>query len=381
MSVDRMPWFKWWDGTCGDMKFRMVAEDCKLPVSAIIAAWAYLLEYASRAADRGSVAGIDYEVMAYTLQLPDPETVCNAMKRRKMLHDDGTITKWDERQSKRERTEAPGSSTERVRKMRALKKQQENNDLPGGDGGNDNGNDETHVTPGNATKRPKKKNREEEEKKTLTPSSADADGVAPFEQFWEVYPWNAGKQDAHRAWIKVEKNWRKLNSHAPDADMLQTLLAAVAAQKEGDQWKRDGGQYVPRAATWLNGGRWLDEVRPYVAPPVKLPAGWWETHDSLRAAGAMLTPPLEPRTGEAKADFTQRIRAAIGQVDATPGSVPQVAPAAPAAPEYVPPAPPPEVQLTDEQRQARRDEFREQMAKLKQKSGDAIAGVQAANAA
>jgi hypothetical protein len=198
-----------------------------------------------------------------------------------------------------------------------------------------------------------------------------------FELFWDAYPWKAGKQDAQKAWAKVEKNWAKLNKGTPDAIMLDTLLAAVAAQKEGDQWKRDGGQYIPRAATWLNGGRWLDEVRPYVAPPLKLPAGWWETPEGMKAAGAMLTPPLAPNKGEYPKEFAARIRAALGQIDA-PDTTNVSAP--PVAAPYVPPAPPPEIILTEEQREARRAEFKEQMAKLKQKGDLATAGIAAANA-
>lgn len=43
MSNERMPWFKWWDGTAADMKFRMIAEDCKLPVASVIGVWASTL--------------------------------------------------------------------------------------------------------------------------------------------------------------------------------------------------------------------------------------------------------------------------------------------------------------------------------------------------
>lgn len=384
MSNDRMPWFKWWDGTAADLKFRMVAEDCKLPVACIVGAWAYLLEHASRSTDRGSIADVDLELMAYTLQLPDLETVCNAMKRRKLLHDDGTITKWEDRQAKRERNEVSGSSTERVQRMRAKQKAEreasQNKDLPPDpaavdDTGQDC-NDVTHVTPRNAMKRPKKKNREEEEKerKPKPSSSSGDDGVTPFEQFWDAYPWKAGKQDAEKAWAKIK----------PAPALVLAMLAAIAAQLEGADWKRENGQYIPRAATWLNGGRWKDQVRPYVAPPVKLPAGWWETPAGMKAAGLMLTPPLEPRSGEYPKDFAQRIRAALGQVDAPGTSAAQVAPpvgppGASAEP-YVPPALKEGEQLTDEERQARRDELREAMKSMNEKAGNARAGVASANA-
>ena len=78
------------------------------------------------------------------------------------------------------------------------------------------------------------------------PASSVGDG---FGDFWAVYP---RKKDRDRA----EKAWRKL---APDADLRAVILAAVERQKRSEQWRRDGGQYIPHAATWINGKRWTDE--------------------------------------------------------------------------------------------------------------------------
>jgi hypothetical protein len=395
MAGDRMPWFKWWDGTAADMKFRMVAEDCKLPVACIVGAWAYLLEHASRSVNRGSIADVDMEVMAYTLQLPDPETVCNAMKRRKLMDETGTITKWEDRQGKRERNEAPGSSTERVQRMRAKRKAeaqaQQNKDLPPAAPPTGpavpGGNDETHVTPGNAKEHPKKKNREEEDKKpkTLTPSSADAAGdgeeddqgepkpekVKPFDQFWAAYPRRVAKAEAQKAWTKIK----------PDAALLAIILNAIEKQKEGHNWRND---YIPNPATWLRAGRWLDEVRPYVKPGPKLPPGWWETAEGIKAAGLMLDPPLTPRNGEMQKAFALRIRVALGEIDMPTDQARDYTTTPP--PEkierpYIPPAPPEGVVLTDDQRQARRDELREAMKAMNEKAALARAGVAAANGA
>ena len=38
------------------------------------------------------------------------------------------------------------------------------------------------------------------------------------------------------------------------------MIEAVAKQSKCDQWIRDGGQYIPHPATWINGHRWEDEV-------------------------------------------------------------------------------------------------------------------------
>lgn len=70
-----------------------------------------------------------------------------------------------------------------------------------------------------------------------------------FEALWAEYPRKVGKGDAAKAFAKLK----------PDADLQSTMLAAVKRQRESEQWKRDGGQFVPHMATWINGRRWLDE--------------------------------------------------------------------------------------------------------------------------
>lgn len=216
------------------------------------------------------------------------------------------------------------------------------------------------------------------EQKPKPTSSAGADGdegeeaeqknLKPFDRFWAVYPRRVAKAEAQKAWAKL-----KLDSKVDE------IVQAVEAQLEGHDFKRDNGEFIPHPATWLRAGRWLDEVRPWVPPPPKLPPGWWETPDGMKAAGAMLTPPLTPNKGEFPRDFAQRIRAALGQVDAAPGA-PAAAPAAGPAPipveAYMPPAPPPGVELTEEQRQARREETRAALGKLKQKGNLQAVGVQ-----
>jgi DNA-binding transcriptional regulator YhcF (GntR family) len=68
-----------------------------------------------------------------------------------------------------------------------------------------------------------------------------------FDTFWSAYPVKKGKGAA-------EKSWQKLK---PD---LQTVLTAIEAQKQSDQWTKDNGKFIPYPATWLNQKRWEDEV-------------------------------------------------------------------------------------------------------------------------
>ena len=78
--------------------------------------------------------------------------------------------------------------------------------------------------------------------KTARPYSAG------FENFWAAYPNKVGKDAAWRA-------WQKRKADLPEGE---TLLAILARQRASQQWQKEGGQYVPHPATWLNQGRWQD---------------------------------------------------------------------------------------------------------------------------
>ena len=69
---------------------------------------------------------------------------------------------------------------------------------------------------------------------------------ADFLEFWRLYPRKVGKANAWRAWKR----------RSPSIDRVRT---ALAWQTKSAEWTKDGGQYVPNPATWLNQGRWDDE--------------------------------------------------------------------------------------------------------------------------
>jgi len=69
-----------------------------------------------------------------------------------------------------------------------------------------------------------------------------------FATFWECYPKKVGKKDAMRAWTK-----------AKDRPAIAQITAAIAIQRQSDQWKKEAGQFIPNPATWINQGRWDDQ--------------------------------------------------------------------------------------------------------------------------
>lgn len=70
-----------------------------------------------------------------------------------------------------------------------------------------------------------------------------------FDAFWAVYPKKTGKEAARKAFKKIPKSAHPL------------LVPAVEAQKKSRQWMEENGRFIPNPATWLNQGRWEDEVQ------------------------------------------------------------------------------------------------------------------------
>ena len=73
---------------------------------------------------------------------------------------------------------------------------------------------------------------------------------ARFDRFWSVYPRKTAK-------VEAKKKFEKLN---PDDQLLETMIKAVEQQKKSEQWTKDGGQFIPHPATWINQKRWEDEA-------------------------------------------------------------------------------------------------------------------------
>ncbi len=84
------------------------------------------------------------------------------------------------------------------------------------------------------------------------PSTRGSVELVSFGRFWDAYPKRIAKQAAERAWQKQRCE-----------PFAERIIAAVLERAAGDpQWKRDGGQYIPNASTYLNQRRWEDQWKP-----------------------------------------------------------------------------------------------------------------------
>lgn len=70
-----------------------------------------------------------------------------------------------------------------------------------------------------------------------------------FISFWKSYPKKTGKKAAWKAW-----------KAARDKPPISEILTAISRQRQTEQWQKENGQYIPNPATWINQGRWADEV-------------------------------------------------------------------------------------------------------------------------
>lgn len=75
-----------------------------------------------------------------------------------------------------------------------------------------------------------------------------------FERFWELYPEKVGKAKAELAWKEIR----------PD---VKTACDAVRRWLRSEQWSRENGRFIPRAAKFLRERHFED------APTEKVPVG------------------------------------------------------------------------------------------------------------
>lgn len=82
------------------------------------------------------------------------------------------------------------------------------------------------------------------------------DDIPGFDAFWTQYPKRKDRAKAERAWRKL----------SPDDALQAVILAAIARQRCWPAWTKDGGEFIPHGATWINNRRWLDEEPTSLQP-------------------------------------------------------------------------------------------------------------------
>jgi len=81
------------------------------------------------------------------------------------------------------------------------------------------------------------------------PASASDD---LFPKFWKLYPNKKGKANAEKAWKKLKVT----------PGLFSLIAESLTTHCLSADWLKSDGQFIPHPATWLNGRRWEDEIRP-----------------------------------------------------------------------------------------------------------------------
>ena len=97
-----MEWLRWYHGTADDPKWRVVSRRSGEPIHAVLAVWARMLETASQAKPRGTLAGWNDEVTGAGLDLPTEAVAAIREAMQGLTLDGDRLTGWSGRQPKRE---------------------------------------------------------------------------------------------------------------------------------------------------------------------------------------------------------------------------------------------------------------------------------------
>jgi len=120
-----------------------------------------------------------------------------------------------------------------------------------------------------------------------------------FDDFWSKYPRKVAKKAAMQAFAKLPIDEQELA-----VDTLDTHL---------EYWKlkETESDFIPHPATWLNQGRYFDELELKPKAPKKPALPWYSTEqmtmDKARELG------MTPRPGEDMGQFRARIAQRISE--------------------------------------------------------------------
>lgn len=240
-------WLRLWHDMPNDPKWRTIARVSKQSIPAVMAVYIHLLVIASNANERGRTQSVCSEDIASALDLDveQIDAILEAMQGRVL--DGDMISGWSKRQVDRE-----DGSAERAKRWREAKKGEKQ-------------------TQPNATERKQTpdKDKDKESKPLVIASANDIVGMSKkrnetderFSEFWKHYPRKVAKADAEKAWKAARINGE-----------FQSVIDAIEQQKQSDQWTKDGGQFIPYAATWIRKKRWADELSPQL-PAMSLYGG------------------------------------------------------------------------------------------------------------
>lgn len=72
--------------------------------------------------------------------------------------------------------------------------------------------------------------------------------MCKFDEFYNLYPKKRAKKKAIESWMKLKM----------DNDLFNKIIESLRHDINSEDWNKEGGQFIPLPATWLNQERWED---------------------------------------------------------------------------------------------------------------------------
>lgn len=217
-----MQWFRMYTEFSTDPKVQMLSEVMQRRL---------VMVFCMRASN--SLVTLHETEIAFQLRISDDELkeTKRSFVSKGFIDESWNVLNWDKRQFRSD------SSTERVSRHREKKRKESNGDV---------------------TLQKRRSNAPEQNRTEQITTSSNDD---LFNKFWQAYPRHTAKQNARKAWDKLKL--------VPDDPRLQAIENGLLRAKQSRDWLKDSGQFIPHAATWLNGSRWNDDYSVGVVAPLE----------------------------------------------------------------------------------------------------------------
>lgn len=244
-----MQWFRIWHGFLQSPKWTLVAQRANCSRGDVLNVALFLVDYASRNADRGSIEGADLDecevVTGVTRNVAERVTTEITRLHRAPIASNRWCN-WDEYQPR------DTTAAERMRRYREKKKQE----LDGGSEGEARESERpARVVTRNVTPEQNITEQNIESCASADAASVNGNGHATAdlkrqfnERFWPQYPRKKGKDAALSKFLSKAK-----------VDGVEAIMAGLEAANA--EWDRKGTEtdFIPYPSTWLNQGRFKDE--------------------------------------------------------------------------------------------------------------------------
>jgi phage replication O-like protein O len=113
------------------------------------------------------------------------------------------------------------------------------------------------------------------ERRTPIPPKRGIVYTESFEIFWSVYPKKVGKDAAFKAWKMIPKKHPGVK--------IPVIIQAIETQVESRHFSGQNGEdFIPNPSTWLNQGRWQDEVKREMTVTESMIAAGLMTGDNVK---------------------------------------------------------------------------------------------------